>query len=77
VPSNLDSDDVVVIGNRVASVSASYADELVKELLQERRARAIVLVGASEHLTERLRNAAARRHVEDRLRASSAVDAGV
>lgn len=77
LPDSLTDHSVVVVANRVASVSASYADELVKQLLEERGADAILLVGASEHLEGRLKDAVSRRHVSGTVRRTTAAEAGV
>lgn len=76
IPESLSDHSVVVLANRVASVSASYADELVKQLLEDRGADAILLVGASAHLEERLKDAASRRHVSGTVRRTTATEAG-
>lgn len=77
LPVNLSDHSVVVVANRVASVSASYADELVKQLLEDRGADEILLVGASPHLEERLNDAISRRHVKGTVRRTTASEAGV
>lgn len=77
LPPDLNDHSVIVLANRVASVSASYADELVKQLLEDRNAEEILLVGASPHLEERLNDAVARRHVKGTVRRTTASEAGV
>lgn len=76
LPEPLDG-DVVVLANSVAAVSPSYADELVKQLLEVHRAEEILIVGGSPHLQDRLKDAAQRRSMGDKVRTVSPSEAGV
>lgn len=75
LPANLGS--VVILANRVAFVSASFAGELVKQVLEVRGAEEILLVGASPRLEEVLNDAVTRCSVKGTVRRTTASEAGV
>jgi hypothetical protein len=66
VPGRIDG-DFVVYGDDLATGSGSAADELVKQALEVRGARRLVVVSAPKRFEERLTAAAADRHVTERL----------
>jgi hypothetical protein len=66
LPSHVDG-DLVVYGDDLATGSGSAADELVKQVLQIRGARRLVVVSAPSRFEERLKAAAADRELTDRL----------
>jgi hypothetical protein len=73
----LAGEQVVVLARDLASGSTSFADELVKELLCERDAAELSLVGAPERFVEHVRAAAARRGVADKVHVRSGAELGV
>lgn len=77
VPVSLDGQVVVVLSRALASGSPSFADELVKEVLGERGAAELVLVGSSPRFTHHVEAAAARRHLAERVRVGSGAELGV
>jgi hypothetical protein len=77
VPESLTSERVVVLCRDLASGSTSFADELVKELLVDRAATQLILVGAPERFVDHVRAAAARRGVAERVQVRSGAELGV
>jgi hypothetical protein len=77
VPATLAGEQVAVLARDLASGSASFADELVKEVLCERGAAELSLVGAPERFVEHVHAAAVRRGVADKVHVRSAAELGV
>jgi dihydroxyacetone kinase DhaKLM complex PTS-EIIA-like component DhaM len=77
VPPALLDEDVVLLCRDLATGSASFADELVKDLLQQRGAARLLLVGAPERFVEDARAAAVRHGVDGRVLVRTAVEVGV
>lgn len=75
VPVELADEGVVAFCREVLYVSASYGDELVRQVLVRRGAAELVLVGAASVVVERIMDAALSRGVAGSVRTSSAVDA--
>jgi hypothetical protein len=71
-------DDVVILlGRDLLSSSESFADQLVKRLLQEESAREVVLIAPPKKFEEHFRESAGRRGLIDRVRRESAASLGV
>jgi hypothetical protein len=66
LPSHVDG-DFVVYGDDLATGSGSAADELVKQVLEIRGAKHLIVVSAPSRFEERLKAAAADRELTDRL----------
>ena len=77
VPSRLSGQTVVVLCRELASGSPSFADELVKELLEDRAAAELVLVGPPARFQHHVEAAAVRRDVADRVRLGTGAELGV
>ena len=77
VAPSLAGEELVVLCRDLASGSTSFADQLVKEVLEQRGASAIVLVGAPSRFVALVQESAQRRGVADRVRVSSGAEAGV
>lgn len=77
VASSLRGEDLVVLCRDLASASTSFADQLVKEVVEERGAAALVLVGAPDRFVQLVRESAARRGASDRVKVQSGAEAGV
>ena len=67
MPKDLTGQRFVVLCYGLTSASSSFSDELVKEILQERHAAELALVGASDRFLGLVRAAAARRGVEQQI----------
>lgn len=74
VAAALAGETVVVLCRELVSGSASYADEVVHQLLDVRGARELVLVGGPELFTRRVLDAAQRRGHAGRVRTGAAAD---
>ncbi len=77
VPSPLSGQTVVVLCRELASGSPSFADELVKELVEDRSAAELVLVGAPARFQHHVQAAAVRRDVAGRVRLGNGAELGV
>lgn len=77
VPAALTGETVVLLCRALASGSPSFADEMVKEVLVERGADELVLVGSSERFLQHVTAAAERRDVAGRVRVGSGAELGV
>lgn len=77
VPATLAGDTVVLLCRALASGSPSFADEMVKEVLVERGADELVLVGSNERFLHHVSAAAERRAVAERVRVGSGAELGV
>ena len=77
VPASLRDEPLVVLCRVVASGSTSFADELVRQVVEVRDARELVLVGAPERLLRYVRDAAGRRGVSSRVVARSGAEVEV
>ena len=75
VPRALDAADVVVFCDDLATGSASFADELVRQVLTERHGGHLVLVGAPQSFWARILESARRRDVVGRVTLKSAAEA--
>ena len=75
VARDLRTADVVVFCDDLATGSASFADELVRQVLTERRGGHLVFVGAPQLFWSRVTEAAERRGVPDRVTQRSAAEA--
>lgn len=75
VPRALDAADVVVFCDDLATGSASFADELVRQVLIERDGGGLVLVGAPQSFWARILESARRRDVVGRVTLKSAAEA--
>jgi hypothetical protein len=75
VPRDLGTADVVVFCDDLATGSASFADELVRQVLTERHGGHLVFVGAPQLFWMRVSEAAERRGVLDRVVQKSAAEA--
>lgn len=65
---DLSENSVTVDWSALLTTSASFTDELVKQLLVERRATLLSMRGASERVTFLVRRSARNRKVDDRIR---------
>jgi hypothetical protein len=77
VPPTLAGEQVVLLCRDLASGSTSFADELVKDLLVDRAAAELVLVGAPERFVDHIRATAARRDVGSRVHVRTGAELGV
>lgn len=77
IAASLRGERLVVLCRDLAAGSMSFADELVKQVLDERCADELVLVGAPQRFVGGVRAAAQRRSVADRVHVRTAVEAGV
>lgn len=77
VPGPLSGQTVIVLCRELASGSPSFADELVKELIEDRAAAELVLVGAPALFQRHVEAAAVRRDVAGRVRLGSGAELGV
>ena len=77
VPASLTGECLGVLCRDLASGSTSFADELVKQVLTERDAAELTLVGAPERFVTLVRAAAQRRGVADRVHVRSGAELGV
>jgi hypothetical protein len=75
VARDLRTADVVVFCDDLATGSASFADELVRQVLVERHGVHLVLVGAPQLFWMRVSESAERRGVADRVTQKSAAEA--
>jgi hypothetical protein len=75
VPHDLRRADVVVFCDDLATGSASFADELVRQVLSQRHGGHLVLVGAPQSFWTRVSEAAGRRGLRDRVVQRSAAEA--
>ncbi len=73
----LQGEDLVVVANELTSGSSSFADELVREALEERKAQGLVLVGPPDLFTARVLASAERRDLSHRVRVASGAEVGV
>ncbi len=67
ISEDLSDDGLVVLCRDLASGSSSFADELVFEVLQRRRAPELVIVGAPIRFGQRVEESASRRGVEHQV----------
>lgn len=74
VPVDLSGERAVILCRDLVSGSASFADELVRVLLQERSADDLVLVAAPERFVELVSAAASSRGIGGRTSVGSAVE---
>lgn len=77
VPSRLEGDSVVLLCRELASGSASFADEMVLQVLVERKADRLYLVGAPDLFVKRVEDAAMRHGVAGAVSNESAEALGV
>ena len=68
LPGHLHGDRVLVICRDLFAATPSFADELVRQVLVEREADELVLVGASGEFPGWVSDAAVRRQVASRVR---------
>ncbi len=73
VPQDLAGTTVVISGRDVVASSASYVDELVRQVLDVRAAAELVLVSPPDQFRDRVLEAAQRRGVTNRVRVTTAV----
>ena len=74
VPADLHGATVVVLARELASASASFADALVREVVEVRGARELALVGAPDHFVQQVDGAASRRGVAGSVHRRAATD---
>ncbi|WP_138758128.1 hypothetical protein [Modestobacter altitudinis] len=74
VPRDLRHADVIVFCDDLATGSASFADELVRQVLAERHGGHLVLVGAPQLFWARVCESAERRGVPHRVTQKSAAE---
>lgn len=67
MPAMSGNDTAYLDAKAAVSVAQGYADELVRQILVEKNWGRLVITGASPRLLDRLRSAAHRRGVADRL----------
>lgn len=77
VPASLNGERLVVLCRDLASGSTSFADELVKQVLVDRGAAELTLVGAPERFVAYVRAAAERRGAPERVQVRSGAELGV
>lgn len=74
---SLAGQDVVVFARALASGSPSFADELVRAVLEVRGADHLILVGSPSLFATRVREAARRRGVYDKFQEAQAAEVHV
>lgn len=74
---DLEGDSLVVFASELTSGSSSFADELVRESLEERKAQGLALVGPPKLFEERVFASAERRGLSGRVRTVSGAEVGV
>jgi hypothetical protein len=67
LPKDLEGEQVVLDASPLVVGSPSFLDEVVKQLLVERKAESLQIVGGSERARTHLRRAAENRNVRERL----------
>lgn len=67
LPTDLTDKTVVLNGKRLVASASSHMDELIKVILEERKAVRLTIVGATEIANEFARSSASRRGVAQRL----------
>lgn len=77
VSGSLAGESLVVLGRDLASGSSSFADELVVEVLERRKADHLILVGMPDQFVRHVRESAARRDVSERVSLRSGAELGV
>ena len=77
VAGDLAGDSLVVFASELTSGSSSFADELVREALEERKAQHLVLVGPPKLFQERVVASAERRGFSERVRTASGAEVAV
>lgn len=75
VAEDLRGKQLIVLCRDLASGSPSFADQLVKSALKDRRAAELVLLGAPDRFTAHVRDSATRRGVSSRVVTSLEVGA--
>lgn len=77
LPSDLSGQTVAIYCRDLLTGSTSFADQLVRAIVRERRADAIVLVGAPPRFAQHMLDAAERRGVSGKVRQESAAELSV
>ena len=77
VPPSLDGEVLVALCGALVGASESFADELVRQVLVERRAAELALVGVSDEFATSVGEAAVRYGVARRVHRRRAVEVGV
>ncbi len=74
---SLEGRGVLLLCQDLASGSTSFADELVKILLEERQAATIMLLGDPDRFAQHVAASASRRNFSGRVKAVTGAEAGV
>ncbi len=77
VSSSLRAEPFVVLCRDLATGSTSFADELVKTVLEDGGAQALILVGAPDRFLNHVQSSAERRHVAGKVVVGSGAEVGV
>ncbi len=75
--SSLRAEPFVVLCRDLATGSTSFADELVKTVLEDGGAQALILVGAPDRFLNHVQSSAERRHVAGKVVVGSGAEVGV